>query len=188
MVADLGPSPNVAAVRDTFRQLEAWLGAHCPRAYEDLQAGARRSQLAVVESELGHFLPDDVVALFREHDGQSGDGPAVFPPFELLDLESAMREWRTLRRALGTVPLFFPIASDGKGRLCGVRLVAESAGTRVYEIQNAGAEREVSSSVAAWLALNLQAREAARVERHALAARGVTPPFSDCHSSSFPPG
>jgi hypothetical protein len=178
-------SPQVTLLRESFRKLEVWLGAHCPRAYEDLQAGARNAQLAVVESELGLSFPEELAAFFREHDGQSGEGPPVFPPFELLDLESSMREWRAERRANGDCRALFPIASNGKGGVVCVALSGTESSAAVYQTEPNTEPRLVAPNISSWMDEQLSVRDENTVSS---TTPGTGSPRAGCHFSSFPPG
>jgi hypothetical protein len=170
---------QLTPIAESFRKVEAWLQRHCLYAYEDLQAGARSLQLELAEQTVGVHFPPDLVAFFREHNGQAGDGPAVFPPFELLDLESAVREWQALARQGRSSLEAFPIASDGRGGVIAVGTGGALPVGTVHEFSADGTVRACSLSLDAWLESQLSLREDTR--------RSTNSP-RDCISSAPPPG
>jgi cell wall assembly regulator SMI1 len=101
------------AVADSWKRIEAWLDAHLPPYKHTLRPGLSKKDLAKFEKAVGMPLPEDVRQSLRIHDGQChlpddvfdalfDETPEKAPPSligvifgeELLDLESALREWR----------------------------------------------------------------------------------------------
>jgi cell wall assembly regulator SMI1 len=144
---------------ESYRRLEEWLEVHRPSAFEDLLPPANETQIAHAEQALGHRFPEELHLFYRAHDGQAGEGPGVFAPFELLDLESALRALRTMSapRELG---LALPIASDGQGRLICVE-VAGHAARSVGAVYSFPSDSDPSSALApdirTWLDQSLDA-------------------------------
>jgi len=116
------PGTEGDSVVAAYRRLESWLEVHRPSSFDDLLPPARETQIAAAESTLGHVFPEQLQVFYRTHDGQAGDGPGVFRPFELLDLESALRAFRALLRSSAERYFALPIASDGLGTMICVEL------------------------------------------------------------------
>jgi cell wall assembly regulator SMI1 len=60
-----------------LERILAWADSHVPGLRESLRRGAARARINAVEKTIGATLPEDVVALYRLHDGQvDNPGPA----------------------------------------------------------------------------------------------------------------
>lgn len=199
MPASQQPAVYASELKEAFRRLEAHLEQRCPSAFEDLLPPARRAEIRLVESSLGWVFPTELWEYFEVHDGQGGDGPGALPPFELLDLESGLREWYRLTRRRGASLGAFPLASDGVDELICVQVSEGQAlpvGS-VFRFRGAtGAETWVAPSIARWLESGLEggllagepgerASEDRPGEEASLSAR--SPSWRTC-SSSVPPG
>jgi cell wall assembly regulator SMI1 len=113
---DEGDAPKPTeppAVADSWKRIEAWLDAHLPPYKHTLRPGLSKKDLAKFEKAVGMPLPEDVRQSLRIHDGQCHLPDDVFDALleedhdtepqgligvvfgeKLLDLESALKEWR----------------------------------------------------------------------------------------------
>lgn len=98
---------------DSWKRIEAWLDAYLPVYKHTLKPGLSKKELAKFEKAVGASLPEDVRQSWRIHDGQCHLADDVFDALleedhdteprsligvifgeRLLDLESALKEWR----------------------------------------------------------------------------------------------
>lgn len=118
-----------------WKQIEAWLEEHAPRALQDLNEGATAKEIGAAEKLLGVELPEDVQASYRIHDGQIGGAP-LMGEWQLLSLKLMKSRWKILKgsydkgkfeesvvKPVGPVkaewwnPQWIPIAYNGAGDL-----------------------------------------------------------------------
>lgn len=81
-------------MKTSMERLEKWLSAHLPELHDDLAPGCAEDALAAFERQVGRTFPDDLKALYRLHDGQTGavnTGP--FFGLTFLPLAQAQAHW-----------------------------------------------------------------------------------------------
>jgi len=81
-----------ARVRDAWSRIHRWLRTHAKNVLDDLRPPAVDAAIAATERALDVELPESLRASFRVHDGQSRDGPGLFPSGALLSLETIVAE------------------------------------------------------------------------------------------------
>ena len=132
------------AIEDTWGRIEQWLADNAPEALQSLNAPASEELFDNVLEQFGTALPDDVVAVYRKHNGQDeeSDAPGLFPNgddygdmahsfasietglqihqmmTELLesgDFADITKEPNPAIKTAHWNPLWFPVAHDGGG-------------------------------------------------------------------------
>ncbi|MCB9575563.1 MAG: SMI1/KNR4 family protein [Polyangiaceae bacterium] len=97
MAAKKSPTKKPAAVPALLEQLERALKKRYPSVHETLRPGLDAKGVERLSRCVSKKLPPDFVALYRWHDGVSGE--ELFQEWGLLPLSDVEREQRTLRRA-----------------------------------------------------------------------------------------
>ncbi len=82
---------------DVWVRIEAWLESNAPEMLRALRPGAELDAIRATEATLGVTFPDDMVASYRIHDGQTALSYALMGEWELLSLEDVITEWETMR-------------------------------------------------------------------------------------------
>lgn len=84
---------------DAWERVEAWLQANCPRAYKNLGKPAKDAKVAELEKKLSIKLPNEVIEVYRRHDGQTM-GPPIAGDWKLLPLKSIQAQWEIQKKLL----------------------------------------------------------------------------------------
>lgn len=135
-----------------------------PDLRDAVRPPASEADLDRLEALVGASLPGELRELYRQHDGQTYDGPGFFLDWMWLpvaDVEREIRGWREQDEAAfdeadenlvsdtaGAVsevywnPMWLPVASDGGGNFLVVDLAPGPAGTR-GQVVNAGRDEEL---------------------------------------------
>jgi cell wall assembly regulator SMI1 len=97
-------------MEEIWTQIDAWLEANAPVVSQSLQPGASDSQIQALEDTLSIYLPEDVRASYRIHNGQStvdyGAHGLIPLVREFLCLERIQDEWQVKKEVFN--PEAFP--------------------------------------------------------------------------------
>src|SRR5262244_2219963 len=88
-------------VQAAWQRIDRWLRSHAPDVLEDLNGPAAPAAIAAAEAKLELALPAALRASLAVHDGQSRDGPGLFPSGALLSVDTIVDEraiWMKLLR------------------------------------------------------------------------------------------
>jgi len=77
--ADLGPLPSPDTLPELLARVDQWLAKRRRRFAKALRPGATPAEIAALQSDLGHALPDELRVWLAWHNGQD---PDVFGAFE----------------------------------------------------------------------------------------------------------
>ncbi len=80
-------------MKELLDSLKALLTDSVPEIIDSLNAGASEDEIRQAEKVIGFELPDDVKALYKLHNGQSGHC-GLFCGLPFLSLEEALQEWK----------------------------------------------------------------------------------------------
>ena len=154
--------------RAAFERIAAWMNAHgAPLLVENLAPGATREQLELAETKLA--IPPQLRALWSVHDGQREDHNGFVEAFNLLSIERAIDQHKTVRALLamerehpGSAYTADELASDAWIPFAGQdsdSLVVHGVSGRVFELMHDDSPQLLATSLAEWIE-----RYAARVE------------------------
>ncbi|MFT3785320.1 MAG: SMI1/KNR4 family protein [Tepidisphaeraceae bacterium] len=197
------------AMRVEWTRLKQAAARAEPTIVASLRGPAADSAIASVAELLGVPLPDDVVASFRIHDGQSFEGESLNGEWHQFSLDEATRAWRmqsellaagefadrSLRgvdpgvRPIWWEPCWFPLLGNEAGDYVVVDLapVAGGCSGQLVEVRHDSRERRiVAPSFGAWLKRTADEWEA-RAEASAIVARTASPGGSKAMVAQSPP-
>ncbi len=150
-------------MKELVDRLKDLLKESFPEVLESLNPGASDIQIDNVEKSIGFKIPQEVVELYKIHDGQSGD-IGLFCGLPFLSLSEAMLEWETWKEVFDegftdldtniiSIPsgyikevyankYYFPISKDYGGNNIVIDMDPDERG-RVGQIINSGRDEEM---------------------------------------------
>lgn len=78
--------------------LEEWLRTHLPEAAAGLNAPVSEASLAELQAQVGVSLPDELLQLYRWHDGQIDECTGIFYGLSFMPLARVLSEWHVLAK------------------------------------------------------------------------------------------
>lgn len=108
------------AVSQAWKRIEQWLSQNTPQLLKNLQAGATENAIEQAEEQLEVYLPEDVKASYRIHNGQIHGSVGFVDGCCFLSLDEMLNQWSCQMELDEDIegewhPLWVPIAYDYRG-------------------------------------------------------------------------